>query len=168
MRSLEKAAGRTGPNDEERASKMRKYVLALVLFAVSLTGCSAVEEVNRSVNYTGDAVAYLNDASQWAQDLPQMAQDAANDPQAQQKLKQELDRIQQKVTEFGQSTPPDFAKDLHGQLAGYNATLNTEIDGLQQRIEAGEFTPELLKNSEVVQTIQNMQGLLDQFKQLGQ
>lgn len=63
---------------------------------------------------------------------------------------------------------PEFAQGLHSQLAGYNDSLNTQVDQLQQRIEAGEFTPELLKNSEVMQSIQNIRGLMDQFRQLGQ
>ncbi|OWR30372.1 hypothetical protein CDO73_10630 [Saccharibacillus sp. O23] len=147
---------------------MRRYVLAFMLFAVSLTGCSAVEEVNRSVNYTSDAVAYINDASQWAQDLPQMAQDAANDPQAQEKLSQELDRVQQRAADFAKTEAPDFAQGIHKQLTDYNQTLNTQVDEIQQRIEAGEFTPELLKNSQILQTVQDIRGLLDQVQQLGQ
>lgn len=147
---------------------MKKIILALTLFAVPLAGCSAVEEVGRSVNYTSDAVAYINDASQWAQDLPQMAQDAATDPQAQEQLKQELDQVQQRASEFAQSEVPEFAQGIHQQLTGYNDTLNTQIDEIQQRIEAGEFTPELLQNSQVMQTIQDIQGLMDQVQQLGQ
>ncbi|WP_037291036.1 DUF6376 family protein [Saccharibacillus sacchari] len=147
---------------------MKKIILALTLFAVPLAGCSAVEEVGRSVNYTSDAVAYINDASQWAQDLPQMAQDAATDPQAQEQLKQELDQVQQRASEFAQSEVPEFAQGIHQQLTGYNETLNTQIDEIQQRIEAGEFTPELLQNSQVMQTIQDIQGLMDQVQQLGQ
>ncbi|OWA34980.1 hypothetical protein B9G55_14680 [Saccharibacillus sp. O16] len=147
---------------------MRKYVLALMLFAVPLAGCSAVEEVNRSVNYTSDAVAYINDASQWAQELPQMAQDAANDPQAQEKLKQELDQVQQRASQFAQTEVPEFAQGIHEQLTGYNATLNTQIGEIQQQIEAGAFTPQVLQNSQVMQTIQDIQGLLDQVQQLGQ
>lgn len=147
---------------------MKKMILALTLFAVPLAGCSAVEEVGRSVNYTSDAVAYINDASQWAQDLPQMAQNAATDPQAQEQLKQELDQVQQRASEFAQSEVPEFAQGIHQQLTGYNDTLNTQIDEIQQRIEAGEFTPELLQNSQVMQTIQDIQGLMDQVQQLGQ
>ncbi|GGO03192.1 DUF6376 family protein [Saccharibacillus kuerlensis] len=147
---------------------MKKIVLALTLFAVALTGCSAVEEVNRSVDYSSDVVAYINDASRWAEDLPQMAQEAANDPQAQEKLSQQLDSIQQRITEFSQGKPPEFAQGLHEQLAGYSSSLNTQVDGLQQRIEAGEFTPEMLKNSEVMQTLENIRGMMDQFQQFGQ
>ncbi|CAM3551029.1 MULTISPECIES: DUF6376 family protein [Saccharibacillus] len=147
---------------------MKKIILALTLFALPLAGCSAVEEVNRSVGYTSDAVSYINDASQWAEQLPQLAQDAANDPQAQEKLSQELDRVQQSIAEFGQAEVPGFAQGLHSQLTGYNESLNAQVDQLQQRIEAGEFTPELLQNSEVMQSIQNIRGLMDQFQQLGQ
>ncbi|MEJ8303916.1 DUF6376 family protein [Saccharibacillus sacchari] len=147
---------------------MKKTILALTLFAVPLAGCSAVEEVGRSVNYTSDAVSYINDASQWAQDLPQMAENAANDPQAQQQLTQELDRVQQRAAEFAQTEVPEFAQGIHQQLTGYNETLNTQIDEIQQRIEAGDFTPELLQNSQVLQTIQEIRGLMDQVQQLGQ
>lgn len=147
---------------------MKKIILALTLFAVPLAGCSAVEEVGRSVNYTSDAVAYINDASQWAQELPQMAQNAATDPQAQEQLKQELDQVQQRASEFAQTEVPEFAQGIHQQLTGYNETLNTQIDDIQQRIEAGEFTPELLQNSQVMQTIQDIRGLMDQVQQLGQ
>lgn len=162
------AARRKGSRNEESACTMKKIILALTLFAVPLAGCSAVEEVNRSVGYTSDAVAYINDASQWAQDIPQLAQNAVNDPQAQEKLSQELDQVQQSIADFGKTEVPGFAQGLHEQLTGYNASLNTQVDELQQRIEAGEFTPELLQNSEVMQTIQNIQGLMDQFQQLGQ
>jgi len=147
---------------------MKKIILALTLFAVPLAGCSAVEEVGRSVNYTSDAVAYINDASQWAQELPQMAQDAATDPQAQEQLKQELDQVQQRASEFAQTEVPEFAQGIHQQLTRYNETLNTQIDDIQQRIEAGEFTPEMLQNSQVMQTIQDIRGLMDQVQQLGQ
>lgn len=147
---------------------MKKIILALTLFAIPVAGCSAVEEVGRSVNYTSDAVAYINDASQWAQDLPQMAQDAANDPQAQQRLTKELDQVQQRASQFAQTEVPEFAQGIHQQLTGYNETLNTQIDDIQQRIEAGEFTPELLQNSQVMQTIQDIRGLMDQVRQLGQ
>ena len=146
----------------------KKMILIVTLFAALLTGCSAVEEVGRSVNYTSDAAAYINDASQWAQELPQMAQNAATDPQAQKQLQQELDNIQQRASEFAKADVPEFAQGIHQQLSGYNATLNTQIDNIQQRIQAGEFTPDMLQNTEVMQTLQSIRGLMDQVQQLGQ
>ncbi|MDO3411190.1 DUF6376 family protein [Saccharibacillus sp. CPCC 101409] len=147
---------------------MKKMILALTLFGAPLAGCSAVEEAGRTVNYTSEAVSYINEASQWAQDLPQLAQDAANDPQAAEKLNAELENVQSRIGEFGQVEAPAFAQDLHERLSGYNASLNTEIDRLRQRAEAGEFTPEVLENSQVMQTIGEIQGLLEQFRQLGE
>ncbi len=147
---------------------MKIYVLTLVLLVSLLSGCSALDNVNQSVNYVSSVTAYINDTSNLAQQLPDLTQQSLNDPQAREQLTQQLQNAQQQINTFNQLEPPAFAKELHQQLSGYSATLGTEVNSLIDQAQAGKLTAQSLNNSQIFQTIDQINGLLNQFQQLGQ
>ncbi|MFD1887065.1 DUF6376 family protein [Paenibacillus wenxiniae] len=144
------------------------YTLTLILLVSLLSGCSALDSVNQSVNYVSSVTTYINHTSTLAQELPQLTQQSLTDAQARQQLTQELQNAQQQINTFNQLEPPAFAKELHQQLSGYSDTLNTEVNSLIDQAQAGKLTVQNLNNSQIFQTIDQINGLLNQFQQLGQ
>ena len=59
-------------------------------------------------------------------------------------------------------------KDLHQQIVGYNEKLNTLIDTSMQKIEEGKMNVEQFKDSELMQTIEQVRDLKDKVQNLGQ
>ncbi|WP_046213836.1 DUF6376 family protein [Paenibacillus wulumuqiensis] len=146
---------------------MKKYILPMLLLVGLLSGCSALDQVNQSVNYVSEVTAYINDTSQLSQQLPDLAQQAITNPDARQTLIQELQNAQSQISQFQNLEVPGFAQELHQQLSGYTDTLSTEVNGLIDQAQAGKLTPETLNNSPIFQTIDQITGLLNQFQQLG-
>lgn len=147
---------------------MKKGILLLILSIGLLSGCSTLDQVNQSVNYVSEATTYINEASQFSGQLPDLTQQAVVDADARAQLVTELQQMQTNINQFSSLEAPGFAQDLHQQLVGYNATLGTEINGLIDQAQAGQITLEKVNNSQIFQTIDQINGLLNQFQQLGQ
>ncbi|MEW4371069.1 DUF6376 family protein [Paenibacillus kandeliae] len=147
---------------------MKTYMLMLVMLVGLLSGCSALDQVNQSVNYVSEVTSYINSTSNLSQSLPDLTQQALTDPQAREQLSQELANTQSQINAFNQLEPPAFAKDLHQQLSSYSATLGTEVNSLIDQVQAGKLTVADLNNSQIFQTVDQINGLLNQFQQLGQ
>lgn len=147
---------------------MKKYTLVLVMLAALLSGCSALDQVNQSVNYVSEVTAYINDTSSLAEQLPELTQQSVTDPQSREQLLQELEQAQTQISQFNQLEVPAFAQDLHQQLAGYTETLGPEINNLISQVQAGDLNVEQLNNSPIFQTVDQINGLMSQFQQLGQ
>ncbi|WP_369900006.1 DUF6376 family protein [Bacillus manliponensis] len=146
---------------------MKKIALFfMMLFAV--TGCSVIEEGKNSLDYANEAVTYIDHVGTFASELTTLAQDAVNDEAARKELETKLQDLQKESKAFNELTPPDFAKDIHQQIIDYNNQLNELIDSTTKNIEEGKANLADFQNSELMQTVQQLQDLKTKVENLGQ
>ncbi|MGG2936755.1 DUF6376 family protein [Bacillus pacificus] len=145
-----------------------KSILLVFIVTIGLMGCSLVEQGKNSIDYTQKATDYVNEISAFANDAPALAEKAVNDSEARKELEAKLSEIKQDIPVFNELTPPDVAKDLHQQIVGYNEKLNTLIDTAMAKIEEGKVNVEEFKNSELMQTVDQVRDLKDKVQNLGQ
>ncbi|WP_242214292.1 DUF6376 family protein [Bacillus cereus group sp. BfR-BA-01383] len=148
--------------------KFTKTMLLAIIVSIGLMGCSVVEEGKNSLDYAQKATDYVNEISAFANEAPALVEKAVNDKEARKELETKLNEIKQDIPAFNELTPPDVAKDLHQQIVGYNEKLNTLIDTSMKKIEEGKMDVEQFKNSELMQTIDQVQALKDKVQNLGQ
>lgn len=144
-----------------------KKCLGILTMLIFLSGCSLIEDFTNSVDYVSEATEYIEEASTFAEDIPALAEQAVNDPAALTELQTELQSFQEKIQVFNDLTVPDFAADIHQQIEGYNEQMQTGIETALEKIEAGEFTPEFLQNSEILKAVEEVMDLRQQLQQLG-
>ncbi|PFB20923.1 MULTISPECIES: DUF6376 family protein [Bacillus] len=147
--------------------KIKSIVLVFIV-SIGLMGCSIVEEGKNSIDYAQKATDYVNEISAFANDAPALVEKAVNDSEARKELETKLSEIKQDIPAFNELTPPDVAKDLHQQIVGYNEKLNTLIDTAKTKIEEGKVDVEQFKNSELMQTVDQVRDLKDKVQNLGQ
>ncbi|WP_312506277.1 DUF6376 family protein, partial [Bacillus luti] len=119
-------------------------------------------------DYAQKATDYVNEVSAFANEAPALAEKAINDGEARKELEAKLNEIKQDIPAFNELTPPDVAKDLHEQIVGYNEKLSALIDTSMKKIEEGKMDVEQFKNSELMQTIDQVRDLKDKIQNLGQ
>lgn len=147
---------------------MKKILLFFMMMLFTVTGCSVVEEGQNSLDYANKAIAYIDEVSAFASEAPALAQEAVNDEAARKELETKLQDLQKEVSAFNELTPPDFAKDIHQQIVDYNNQLSSLIDSTEQNIEAGKINLAEFQNSELMQTVQDLQELKKKVENLGQ
>ncbi|MGH0968564.1 DUF6376 family protein [Bacillus paranthracis] len=145
-----------------------KSTLVVFIVTIGLMGCSLVEQGKNSIDYAQKATDYINEISAFANDAPALAEKAVNDSEARKELEAKLSEIKQDIPAFNELTPPDVAKDLHQQIVGYNEKLNTLIDTAMTKIEEGKVNVEEFKNSELMQTVDQVRDLKGKVQNLGQ
>ena len=145
-----------------------KSILLVFIVTIGVMGCSLVEQGKNSIDYAQKATDYVNEISAFANDAPALAEKAVNDSEARKELEAKLSEIKQDIPAFNELTPPDVAKDLHQQIVGYNEKLNTLIDTAMTKIEEGKVNVEEFKNSELMQTVDQVRDLKDKVQNLGQ
>ncbi|PFP76955.1 hypothetical protein COK07_17745 [Bacillus thuringiensis] len=145
-----------------------KSILLVFIVSIGLMGCSIVEEGKNSIDYAQKATDYVNEISAFANEAPALAEKAINDGTARKELETKLNEIKKDIPAFNELTPPDVAKDLHQQIVGYNEKLNSLIDTSMKKIEEGKMDVEQFKNSELMQTIDQVRDLKDKVQNLGQ
>ncbi|SDY73811.1 DUF6376 family protein [Bacillus sp. 166amftsu] len=148
--------------------KLKKPILLVFLFTIGLMGCSVIEEGKNSIDYAQKATDYVNEVSTFANEAPGLVEKAINDSTARKELETKLREIQKDIPAFNELTPPDVAKDIHQQIVGYNEKLNELIDTTMKKIEEGKLDVEQFKNSELMQTVQQLKDLKDKIQNLGQ
>lgn len=148
--------------------KLKKTILLVFLITIGLMGCSVIEEGKNSIDYAQKATDYVNEVSAFANEAPGLVEKAINDSTARNELETKLREIQKDIPAFNELTPPDVAKDIHQQIVGYNEKLNALIDTTMKKIEEGKMDVEQFKNSELMQTVQQVQDLKDKVQNLGQ
>lgn len=145
-----------------------KSILLVFIVSIGLMGCSLVEQGKNSLDYAQKATDYVNEISAFANDAPALAEKAVNDSEARKELETKLNEIKQDIPAFNELTPPDVAKDLHQQIVGYNEKLNTLIDTAMTKVGEGKVDVEQFKNSELMQTIDQVRDLKEKVQNLGQ
>ena len=141
-----------------------KSILLVFIVSIGLMGCSIVEEGKNSIDYAQKATDYVNEISAFANDAPALAEKAVNDSEARKELETKLSEIKQDIPAFNELTPPDVAKDIHQQIVGYNEKLNALIDTAMTKIEEGKVDVEQFKNSELMQTVDQVRDLKDKVQ----
>lgn len=145
-----------------------KSILLVFIVTIGLMGCSLIDQGKNSIDYAQKATDYVNEISAFANDAPALAEKAVNDSEARKELETKLSEIKQDIPAFNELTPPDVAKDLHQQIVGYNEKLNALIDTAMTKIEEGKVDVEQFKNSELMQTVDQVRDLKDKIQNLGQ
>ncbi|WP_052947874.1 DUF6376 family protein [Aneurinibacillus tyrosinisolvens] len=144
---------------------MRKLMLLfLILSSMMLSACSLIEGANNSLEYVNQATEHINKLSNFAEQAPQMMKDAALNPEAKQELENQLNGLKKEIEQFNLISPPSIAKDIHQQLVDKNEVLLQEINKV---VENGHLALDKLENSQLVNTINDITGLIDRIKNLG-
>ncbi|QHS21543.1 hypothetical protein GWK91_00585 [Virgibacillus sp. MSP4-1] len=145
---------------------MKKGLMVTLIFFMTtlLTGCNLFDEVNDSLDYANEATEYIHTLSDFNSDLPQLMEEAANNPEVEKQLNERLNNIEEQINEFTQLDPPAVAEDLHQQFVKHSENLNQTI---QKVTEQGDVAIEQLENSQIVDTVRDITGLLNQLENLG-
>ncbi|EMA6343180.1 hypothetical protein U3450_002115 [Bacillus cytotoxicus] len=147
---------------------IKRVLSFLAVLLIGLTGCSMIEEGKNSVDYAQKTTDYINEVSQFANEAPELAEKAINNSTARKELENKLGEIQKDISRFNKLTPPDVAKEMHEQIVGYNETLSKWIDETMKKVEEGKVDLEQFKDSEFMQTIQQVQELKNKIQNIGQ
>ncbi|GGI13865.1 DUF6376 family protein [Gottfriedia solisilvae] len=148
---------------------MKKW---LVIFStvpfLLLGGCSSLESVNNTVTYVNEATDYVNEAITFGNEVPLIAEQAVSDQQAAKELETKLEEMKKDIKEFNELQSPDMAADLHQQMVEQNNKVLVGIDLYLNNIEDGKLDPAIVENTEMFKSIQEIAGIIEQIKQLGQ
>jgi predicted sulfurtransferase len=139
-------------------------ILLLILSTMLLGACSVIEGANQSVQYVEQTQAYMNSLAEFAEQAPQMMKEAATNPETFQKLEDRVIKVKEDILQFNAANAPAIAKDLHQQLTDKNKLL---LDEVNQALENGHLALDKLQNSEIVNTIQDVTGLVNRIENLG-
>lgn len=142
---------------------MIKRFLLLTMLAGVLSGCSLLDSVNNSLDYTQEAGTFINDASQFAQSIPELAQQAATNADAKETLTKELEEMKTRIAEFNGIEAPALAESVHEQLVALNDTLLTDINGYMDQIQNGVTD---FQNSGIAQTVEKINETMDMIQNL--
>ncbi|WP_339269896.1 DUF6376 family protein [Paenibacillus sp. FSL K6-1330] len=142
---------------------MIKRLLLISLVLGVLSGCSLVDSVNNSLDYTKEATTFINETSQFAESIPELAQQAATNTDAKETLTKELEAMKTRISEFNGIEAPAFAQNIHEHLVGLNDTLLTDINGYMDQIQNGVTD---FQNSNIVQTITKINETMDMLQNL--
>jgi predicted small secreted protein len=147
---------------------MKKIYIALLLAgSILLAGCSALEGVNNTLNYAAEASEYANEATAFGKEIPDLAKRAVNDEQAAQELETQLEEMKTNIEEFNKLEAPEVAANLHQQVVNQNNRAIEGIDLYLDNIENGKLNSEVLKNTQALESLQEITSIVEQIKQLG-
>ncbi|WP_147535823.1 DUF6376 family protein [Bacillus marasmi] len=141
-----------------------------VLFAgmlILLGGCNVINEAKNTVTYIDQAIEFINTATDFANDAPPLAKRAVEDTQAATELETMLLDMKNEIEEFNSLQAPEIAADLHQQIVDNNTVVLNGINLYLESIEDGKLDPAILENTEIFQTINDMSGLINELKKLG-
>lgn len=142
---------------------MIKKLLLFSLLVGVLSGCSLLDSVNNSLDYTKEASTFIQEASQFGGSIQELAQQAATNAEAKEKLNKELEAMKARISEFKGIEAPAFAKSIHEKLVGLNDTLLTDINGYLDQIQNGVTN---LQNSNIVQTVTKINETMEMIQNL--
>ncbi|MBM7661786.1 hypothetical protein JOC85_002589 [Bacillus mesophilus] len=144
---------------------MRKSLISLaILAAVLLSGCSVVEDLNNSLEYTNQAMEHVDTWNSFGQEAPQLIQNAATNPEAKAELEAKLTNLIAEIDEFNQLEPPGIAEGIHQQIVEKNEALKGVIENAMVN---GEVALEKLENSELLKLINEVTELRNMIEGLG-
>ncbi|MEH6939912.1 DUF6376 family protein [Bacillus sp. JJ664] len=149
---------------------MKKWmiIVSTVTLLLLTAGCSPFERVNSTLTYANEATDYVNEAITFANEVPSLAEQAVSDQQGAIKLEIKLEEMKKEIEEFNKLRSPDLAANLHQQIVDQNNQVLDGIDLYLNNMENGKLDSVIVKNTEMFKSIQEIAGIIDQIKQLGQ
>ncbi|MET1030140.1 DUF6376 family protein [Domibacillus tundrae] len=146
-----------------------KWTAAAGLSAIILSGCSLLDEANNTLTYATDMTEFLNETQQFASDVPALLENAASNPDAIQDVQTQLESLQQDIDEVQQMEAPAVAEGVHDKLLDYSTQLESGVNDAMTKIENGVLDPTaIFENTELMQTVEELQQLRTNIEQLGQ
>lgn len=146
-----------------------KWTAAVGLSAIILSGCSLLDEANNTLTYATDMTEFLNETQQFATDIPALLENAASNPDIIQDVQTQLESLQQDIDEVQQMEAPVIAEGVHDKLLDYSTQLESGVNDAMSKIENGVLDPAaIFENTELMQTVQELQQLRTKIEQLGQ
>lgn len=146
---------------------MKKISIAFLMASgILLSGCSALEGVNNTLNYATEASEYANEASAFVKEVPDLAKRAVNDEQAARELETKLEEMKTNIEEFNELEAPEIGADLHQQVVNQNNRAIEGIDLYLNNMENGKLDSAVLDNTQAFKSLQEITSLIDQIKQL--
>ena len=143
---------------------MRKLGFVIIITAtMMLSACGVLDEVNNSLDYVNEAQSYVNSLSEFGAEAPQLVQDATLDPDARVELENQLNTLVEEIEEFNTIEAPALAEDIHQNVVSKNELL---LDEVNQVMDNGELMLEEFKNSEIINTVNDVTSLLDKIENL--
>ncbi|MGG3450339.1 DUF6376 family protein [Domibacillus aminovorans] len=149
---------------------MMKWTAAIGLSAIIiLSGCSLLDEANNTLTYATDMTDFLNETQQFATDVPALLESAASNPNIVGDVQTQFESMQQDIDFMQEIEVPAAAEGIHGKVLDYSVQLETGISDALVKLENGVVDPAaIFKNTELLQTIQELQDLRMNIEQLGQ
>lgn len=146
---------------------MKKIMITMGLTGmILLSGCSLLGEVNNTLEYANTTTKYMDTAQNFANQVTELANEAVTDEGARQQLEEELIAMKATIKEFNQTEAPVIAEDVHNQLVSTNGKLEDGIDLYLANIKNGKLDPAVLKDSEIITTINEISSLMNQIENL--
>ncbi|MGG2199441.1 MULTISPECIES: DUF6376 family protein [Paenibacillus] len=145
---------------------MKRYLLLLALVIGILPGCSALNEVNHTLDYINEATSFVNRASGFAEQVPVLAQQALLDPASRTALQQELESMRDGIVRFNGLEVPKVAQDLHKQLVAHNEALMKELTLHLEQMNQNVIDFKALADSPMLQTINKITQTLTSIREL--
>jgi PBP1b-binding outer membrane lipoprotein LpoB len=144
-----------------------KKIFRLFMFAVialSLAGCSFLEEAAGTVEYANKAAEHIEKLNAFAEDAPGMIEEAAKNSEIRQQLEERLVILKEDIEDFIQLQEiPAAAEAIHEELAAKNEMLLAEIN---LAIDGGNLALDQLESSEMIKTINDASALLNRIEGL--
>ncbi|MCA1039869.1 DUF6376 family protein [Bacillus infantis] len=144
-----------------------KKIFRLFMFAVialSLAGCSFLEEAAGTVEYANKAAEHIEKLNAFAEDAPGMIEEAAKNSEIRQQLEERLVILKEDIENFIQLQEiPAAAEAIHEELAAKNEMLLAEIN---LAIDGGNLALDQLESSEMIKTINDASALLNRIEGL--
>ena len=131
-----------------------------------LGGCSLLGEVNNTVEYANVATDYMESTKAFVNEVPHLAKDAVTDETARKSLETELKLMKENINSFNKVEPPSIAEDIHNQIVASNEKLEEGIDMYLVNIENGSLDPDVLENSKIMTTINEITSLKENIEQV--
>jgi len=141
-----------------------KKLLSGVVLALVLTGCS-LGEVNDSIDYVNEAKNQITQLKEYAEDAPDRYKEASKDPEAKEKLANELKSLKDDINAFNNIDAPSIAEDLHQNLVTKNEQIIAEVNDL---FDNGELALDKVQDSKLIQTIRSTSEMINQLENLNQ
>jgi hypothetical protein len=142
------------------------FVLFGMMGMLFLGGCSLLGEVNNTVEYANVTTEYMESIKTFANEVPQLAKDAVADETARKSLETELELMKENINSFNEIEPPSIAEDIHNQIVASNEKLEEGIDMYLVNIKNGTLDPDVLENSEIMTTINEITSLRENIEQV--
>lgn len=145
-----------------------KTFIVLGLFVFLLGGCSFLDGLNNSLEYVDNTKDYVDKVTTFSEEIRSLSETAVVNEDSRIELENRLTEMKEEIQIFNEQKPPSIAEGVHEQIVGYNQSLEDGINLYLDNIEKGQFEPQILEDSNILQTIDQISKIKNQLNELGQ